>query len=77
MLFIAIILTTIGIFSLNRDGALTNKISNQVFGTAINFAALILFCNLYGLARGFFIFLAMFALLGMCVTFLRGYQKRA
>lgn len=77
MLTFAIILTTIGIYLLNNHGAFTNKIKNQILGLVANITAVTLFCNLYGIARGLFIYLAMLALLGMVLTLLIGIKKRA
>ncbi|MEP0356792.1 MAG: hypothetical protein ABJH06_10830 [Paraglaciecola sp.] len=76
MLAVAIILTTLGIYLLNNHGALTRKMKNQILGISTNIVAASLFCNLYGVTRGLFIYLAMFALLGMLLTFLLGSKKR-
>lgn len=76
MLLIALILSIAGTWMLNQDGSLTSDRKGQVVGLVLNLVALVLFVNLYGGARGTFIYLGVWALVGMVITFALPYIKK-
>ncbi|MEP1446010.1 MAG: hypothetical protein ABJK37_07870 [Paraglaciecola sp.] len=68
MLAIALILVCIGIVCLNYKGSLAKQPKSVLTGLLFNLVAVVLFCQMYGFARGIFVFLGAFALIGIVVT---------
>lgn len=79
MIVLAFILTTIGTWLLNHSGGLTASKKHRIVGLTLNIVALVLFANTYGNARGTFIYLGVWAFIGMVIAFALPYfeQKKA
>ena len=69
MLVLALIITLVGTVMLNKAGSLTNDGKFRAIGIALNLVSLVMFANMYGNARGAFIYLGVWALVGIIVTF--------
>lgn len=76
MLIVAFILTIVGTWLLNQAGSLTTELKGRAIGLGLNLVALVLFANLYGAARGTFIYLGVWALIGMVMTLAMPYIKK-
>lgn len=76
MIVLAFILTTIGTWLLNQNGGLTASSKHRVLGLVLNIVALVLFANVYGNARGTFIYLGVWAFVGIVVTFALPYLAK-
>lgn len=76
MLFLAFLLTIAGTWFLNQSGSLTTDAKCRVIGLVLNLGALVMFANMYGAARGSFIYLGVWALVGMVMTLALPYLKK-
>lgn len=76
MLFLAFLLTIAGTWFLNQSGSLTTDIKGRAIGLVLNLGALVMFANMYGAARGTFIYLGVWALVGMVMTLALPYLKK-
>lgn len=76
MLILAFILTIAGTWFLNQSGSLTTQNKGRAIGLVLNIIALVLFSFVYGGVRGTFIYLGVWALVGMAVTFALPYMKK-
>lgn len=76
MLIIALLLSLAGTWLLNQTGSLTADKKALAVGLVLNGIAVALFANLYGGARGTFIFLGIWALVGMIITFVLPYLAK-
>lgn len=76
MLFIALILTFVGTWCLNHSGSLTTQQKGRIIGFALNIAALATFIAIYGGVRGTFVYLGVWALVGMVITFALPYVAK-
>lgn len=68
MLVLALILTIAGTWLLNHNGSLTTDIKMRIAGFGLNIVALFVFASLYGTARGIFVYLGVWAFIGMVMT---------
>lgn len=76
MLVVAFILTIVGTWFLNQAGSLTTEFKGRTLGFSLNLGALLLFANMYGAARGTFIYLGVWALIGMVMTLAMPYISK-
>lgn len=76
MLIIALILSAVGTWYLNQAGSLTTERKGLVIGVALNLVAVVMFGIMYGGVRGTFIYLGVWALIGMVMTLLLPYIKK-
>lgn len=70
MIILALILTILGTWFLNSNGSYTHKLPKLVLGWSLNIASLLCFMSEYDSSKGTFIFLALWALVGMAIAFL-------
>ena len=68
MLILAFILTISGTWLLNQNGSYTANLKARIAGFALNIVALVLFADVYGTARGTFVYLGVWAFIGMIMT---------
>lgn len=76
MLVLAFILTIAGTWLLNQNGSLTSDKKAAIAGIVLNVAALVIFANAYGTARGTFVYLGVWAFVGMLMTLLLPLVKK-
>lgn len=77
IVFIALLLTCLGVFLLKEQGSYSSTNSKKVIGWLINFVALCLFVAEYGLARGAFVYLGVMAFVGMTITLFMPLDKHS
>ena len=68
MLFVAILVTTLGVLLFEEDNRLTGNIVKQLLGTSVLVLAGILFSAEYGVLRGVFILIGLISLIGTLVA---------
>lgn len=77
LLFFALVLSFVGTWLLNQQGRLTANKAFAVYGLVLNLIALVIFADIYGTARGSFVYLAAWALVGMAIAFIQSYRLEA
>lgn len=68
MILFAFLVATLGVFLLNHQGSLTNKLAAKWFSLGCHLLSVIAFINIYGTARGIFIYLAALSIIGIALT---------
>jgi len=68
MLVIAIVALIVGVLLLNQNGAYTAQKRERFLSLIFNIVSVVLFANVYGIARGIFIYLAVMGLIGITLV---------
>ena len=77
MLVIAIVALIVGVILLNKNGAYTEQKRERFLSLICNIISVVLFANIYGTARGIFIYLAVIGLAGITVVVFKAVKTQS